>query len=224
MNENQTPPVQDSGFPAPPPMPGAKGSNGVATAALVFGIISVFISPLFFIAIILGIIGIVKAGKVNSGKGKAIAGLILGCLPIILIPILLPALNTARSMAKDAMSMVNLQSIGKSMELYQLSYEVYPDKPGRLIEQGYVSIKPFSNPSSPNAAQMVDGDVVTDGYMFIMPDENSKPRDIVAYENEEYAFRGNVEVLYVNGVAEKIPVSQLHSKLAAQGIEQGSEK
>lgn len=62
--------------PARPPEPGA----GVGTAALIFGICGLVLLPLCglgvlfaIVAFILGIAGIVK----NSGKGQAVAGLVL---------------------------------------------------------------------------------------------------------------------------------------------------
>lgn len=72
----------------------APASNGMATGALIMGIIAAVLAwiPLInvlawilgILAIIFGIIGIVKAGKMNGlGKGKAMTGLILGILAIV---------------------------------------------------------------------------------------------------------------------------------------------
>ncbi len=61
-------------------------SNGVATAALVVGIVSVVLCGVFLpglVAIGLGIAGMAKAGKLGGAKkGQALAGLILGVLSI----------------------------------------------------------------------------------------------------------------------------------------------
>lgn len=74
----------------PPP---AKGSNGLATAGFVLGLLgllSSWIPVLNIVGIILGVIGVVlaaiglaKARKVNAGKGLAIAGLVLGSLAVV---------------------------------------------------------------------------------------------------------------------------------------------
>jgi len=74
--------------PVPP-----KGSNGLATAGFVLGLLGLlgsWIPVLNVVGIILGVIGVVLAGvglakskKVNAGKGLAIAGIVLGALAVI---------------------------------------------------------------------------------------------------------------------------------------------
>lgn len=68
-----------------------RGSNGVAIAALVLGLLSVpliivLIGPLLaLIAIILGIVGVKKANSLGgTGKGMAITGIVSGLLTIVL--------------------------------------------------------------------------------------------------------------------------------------------
>ena len=66
-------------------------SNGLATASLVLGIIGVVLAIIPFLGImgalvggiglILGIFGLLAANKRGVGKGKSIAGLVLGVLP-----------------------------------------------------------------------------------------------------------------------------------------------
>ncbi len=83
----------------PPSAPQGAGpqrmSNGMATAALVLGIIGVvcgIIPLLFFVSLPLGVLGLVlgilgrrKATKSNiSGKGTALAGAILGAIALVL--------------------------------------------------------------------------------------------------------------------------------------------
>ncbi|MEV7730022.1 DUF4190 domain-containing protein [Streptomyces sp. NPDC087917] len=72
------------------------GRNGLATAALVTGIASLLLLWLWFVgiplalaAIGLGIAGLRKARVVgNNGRGKAITGLILGSVGIVLAAVL----------------------------------------------------------------------------------------------------------------------------------------
>lgn len=74
------------------PVPG-KGSNGLATAGFVLGLLGLLSSWIPFlniVGIILGVIGVVlasvglaKSKKVNAGKGLAIAGIVLGVLAVI---------------------------------------------------------------------------------------------------------------------------------------------
>jgi hypothetical protein len=82
-------PHTDQHAPAP-----QKGSNGLATAGFVLGLLGLLSSWIPFlniVGIILGVIGAVlaavglaKSKKVNAGKGLAIAGLVLGALAVII--------------------------------------------------------------------------------------------------------------------------------------------
>lgn len=75
-----------------PPAP-QKGSNGLATAGFVLGLLGLlgsWIPLLNVLGIILGVLGVVLAGvglakskKANAGKGLAIAGIVLGALAVI---------------------------------------------------------------------------------------------------------------------------------------------
>ena len=95
VSEPPGPPHQ----PVVPPRPGQPvhrqpTGNGMAVAALVCGIVGAvlaFIPFLFFVGLILGILAIVfgaiglsRANKGASGKGMAIAGLILGAVSLAL--------------------------------------------------------------------------------------------------------------------------------------------
>ena len=70
-----------------------KGSNGLATAGFVLGLLGLlgsWIPVLNILGIILGVLGVVLAGvglakskKANAGKGLAIAGIVLGALAVI---------------------------------------------------------------------------------------------------------------------------------------------
>ena len=76
------------------PQPVQQGSNGLAIAGLVCGIISLLL--LWFIlgplAIIFGGIGLSRANKGASGKGMAIAGIVLGIVAIVGYIILIAAI------------------------------------------------------------------------------------------------------------------------------------
>ncbi|UFN43363.1 DUF4190 domain-containing protein [Nocardioides okcheonensis] len=79
---NQMPPVQQP-----------KGSNGLATAGFVLGLLGLlgsWIPVLNILGILLGVIGVIlaavglaKSKKANAGKGLAIAGIILGVLAVV---------------------------------------------------------------------------------------------------------------------------------------------
>ena len=63
-----------------------KKTNGFAVTSLVLGIIAMLINPfaiLGILSIIFSIVGLVKVKTLSSGKGLAIAGLILGIIATI---------------------------------------------------------------------------------------------------------------------------------------------
>lgn len=63
----------------------AKGSNGLATTALVLGVLSLCFGMFTGIpAAICGVLGLTKASKVGTGKGMAVAGLLLGLFGTLL--------------------------------------------------------------------------------------------------------------------------------------------
>jgi hypothetical protein len=76
-----------------PPAP-VQGSNGLATAGFILGLLGLlgsWIPVLNILGIILGLLGVVLAGvglakskKANAGKGLAIAGIVLGAFAVIL--------------------------------------------------------------------------------------------------------------------------------------------
>jgi hypothetical protein len=91
------PPPPGAGYPppaggfAPVPPPGAFGgmptkeSNGLAIAALVVGLVSLFLcQPAGIVAIILGIMGLNRSKQMaGNGKGLAIGGIVAGALAVV---------------------------------------------------------------------------------------------------------------------------------------------
>lgn len=87
-----------SGYPEPSPQAGQppyyaapSQSNGVAVAALIVGILSlpavatIVLGPLLgIVAIVLGVIGVARAGQLGGvGRGMAIGGIVTGALAIL---------------------------------------------------------------------------------------------------------------------------------------------
>jgi uncharacterized protein DUF4190/uncharacterized protein DUF2510 len=91
------PPAPPTGYlyaaqmPGAMPMMPAVETNGIATASLVLGILGAVIEwggiltlAAGVLAIVFGVIGIGKAGRLgNRGRGQAIAGLLLGCIALV---------------------------------------------------------------------------------------------------------------------------------------------
>ena len=88
------PPSPTPGVLAPPYLFATPASNGLATAAMVLGILGVvlFWVPLIgfglaILALVFGAIGVSKANMGSGGKGQAVAGMVLGAIGVLL-PIL----------------------------------------------------------------------------------------------------------------------------------------
>jgi hypothetical protein len=106
---------------APPPV---KGSNGLAVAGFVLGLLgllSSWIPLLNILGIILGVIGVVLAGvglakskKVNAGKGLAIAGIILGALGVVIAVLINAVFVSAVDEAIDETTKTSVQAPAKS--------------------------------------------------------------------------------------------------------------
>jgi len=115
-------------------------SSGMAIAALVLGIMSIFTCALTAIpAIILGIVSLVrieKSGGSLTGRGFAIAGIIVPSvsLPLIalLMGIMMPALARTRQLAFRMVCGTNLSGIGKAMQIYANDYDgAFPRSGGK---------------------------------------------------------------------------------------------
>jgi prepilin-type processing-associated H-X9-DG protein len=118
---------------------GIKTSN-MAIVALVLGILSIFTCGLTTIpAIILGIVSLVrieKSGGSLTGRGFAIAGIVVPSVTLPLIAlfmgIMMPALARARQVAFRMVCGTNLAGIGKAMVIYAGDYdEQFPRSGGK---------------------------------------------------------------------------------------------
>jgi len=111
------------GAPAAPPR-----DSGLATGSLVFGILSLTCLPLIGVipAVVLGVLGlrdIDRSRGALGGRGKALAGIILGGLSaIMVVPMmagfLIPTLMRARSTAEVVLCQSNVRELTKLAILY----------------------------------------------------------------------------------------------------------
>ncbi|HUU93662.1 MAG TPA: DUF4190 domain-containing protein [Phycisphaerae bacterium] len=151
--------------PAPPPGPAKR--CGLAIASLVCGILSLPTVGLgAILAVILGIVGLVKISKSHGalgGKGMAIAGIVLGGLFFLALPfiglmaaIIAPAFMSARGMAQSAMSMNNLKQLSMAAQVYAVERDgalPSPDRWPQELEQFYGSDQVLKNPANPDAGR-----------------------------------------------------------------------
>jgi len=102
-------------------------TSGLAIAALVLGILSVFTCGITAIpAVILGIISIVqidKSGGRLTGRGFAVVGIVVPVVLFFMMGILLPALNWHSQIPHRVVCGTNLSGMGKAMLLYANDYE-----------------------------------------------------------------------------------------------------
>ena len=119
-------------IPSPIQAPGLDiKTSGMAIAALVLGIMSIFTCALTAIpAIILGIVSLVKIEKSGgslTGRGFAIAGIVVPVVSLsviaLMMAILMPALARTRQIAFRMVCGTNLSGIGKAMLIYANDYE-----------------------------------------------------------------------------------------------------
>jgi type II secretory pathway pseudopilin PulG len=126
------------------PHPGAPPQkSGMATAALILGVIALATScvllglPVGILALILGLVAlgqIDKAPQHLTGRGKARAGAILGGLsvalglvvPLLIGIMLLPALSAARNAARKAQNENNLRIAATSLITFGNDQGAYP--------------------------------------------------------------------------------------------------
>ena len=137
------------------------GTSGKAIASLVLGICS-FVACIFsgIPAILLGILGlrdIDDPRKNVGGRGMAIAGIVLGAISCLWVPVmmalLLPAVQAAREAARRAQCTNNLKQIALGMHNYASVYGCFPpaatyDADGKPLVSWRVLILPYveSNP------------------------------------------------------------------------------
>ena len=104
-------------------------SSGLAIGALVTGILSLCLTPLGLVAVVLGIVALIQIAKpanLLTGRGWAIAGIVLGGVgvflvtPALMFAMLFPVVVHARDNARQVMEASNLRQIGIAFYSYTL--------------------------------------------------------------------------------------------------------
>ncbi len=149
------PPTMEYATPQGPPR-----ANGFAIASLVLSLTACVVPVIgALLGIAFGIVGLVKAREPGvGGKGLSIAGVVIGSLnvlvvPLLLIAILLPGLNKAYETANRIKCASNMRQIGQAMLLYaNENQNVYPDSFGPLLETQDITARVFLCPSTTDKA------------------------------------------------------------------------
>ena len=213
MHPTPQPPAQSAG-----PSAAAAGAPGAKASvwSLVLGILGMFMCvPAAVAAVILGIIALGKPG--NPRRGMGLAGLILGGVGLILIPvvallvgILMPSLGRAREIAQMSMCGANMNGVGMGVIMYQAEHEDAPPPDLQtMIDMGSISKELLTCPSAkgkhpqPHYFYFPPSGSGVPGTTFIMCDlKGNHPRDgrnVLTYGASVQKFR--TEALFQQALA-----------------------
>ncbi|HOP80059.1 MAG TPA: DUF4190 domain-containing protein [Armatimonadota bacterium] len=113
-----------------PAQPVQVKNSGMAIAALVLGILTLFSCGLLALpALIVSIVALVQINKSQGqlkGQGQAIGGLVLSAGSLLLVPImvaiLFPVFARARDAARMSSCQLNIKQIGVALQMYAVDY------------------------------------------------------------------------------------------------------
>src|SRR5207237_759827 len=116
-------------------------TSAAAVTSLVMGILSVCPAPgvLSIPAVLTGIIGVRRTGNPRvSGRGMAVAGISLGALGLLVLPLALaifvPAFSRARDRANQVKCASNMSWIGQQLMMYaQVNGGHFPNRLDDLV-------------------------------------------------------------------------------------------
>lgn len=199
--------MSDQPSPVPPVSPAASSpskTSGLAIASLVLGILGLtcilpIIGPI--LAIVFGIVALSRINKSRgaiTGNGQAIAGLVLGGVGLVMIPImaamLLPALSAAREKGRQAVCISNVKVIGLGCAMYADTYNgSLPQKLDDLTNF-VTTTKYFACPSSKDSTRY--------SYEFTgVTNKWGNDLHVVILREIEANHRGRRVVLYNDGTA-----------------------
>jgi Tfp pilus assembly major pilin PilA len=133
MDPSSVPPVHPQAEAPTPPLAGEPQPCGQATASMVCGIVGLFTCLPGIAAVILGHIAlsrIRKSGNMLTGRGRAIAGLVMGYLVVgfmamlpvigILAAIAIPSFMQAKERAQAAMVLNEVRQLDAAKDQYAL--------------------------------------------------------------------------------------------------------
>ena len=208
-------------------------SSGLAITALVLGLVSLCITPLGLIAVILGIVALVQIAnrsKLLTGRGKAVAGIVLGSLamvvitPVLTIAILLPALRVAQQQARSIADVSNLHQIMIVVHTYANDYDgMLPQTADQLsvyVPDGRILMSPLAetpNTFAPTARRagtlMRFGDVIFVSHKGPLDGMSSSHSIIIAMSAYSSGRGGQRGVAFVDGHVETVSAIELQRRI-----------
>lgn len=218
MSDVPTPPDNPYSPPTPPinPIPPSAPSTppeGLSTqlaiVTLILGIVGLVMCPLLGIAAI--ITGIITISRTNreprryGGQGMAIAGLVCGCLSIVVAPmciaILLPSLSRARELSKRLVCQSNMQMVASSTRIARHDGECMKETNliQCLIDKGHLT---------PKQTICISTELTTTNYVVVPgafnTDVTLDPRAVILYEPLENHNGEGGNVTFADGHTEFI--------------------
>ncbi len=181
--------------------------QGLAVAALVFGLIGFITCPVVgIIAVILGIVALTKANRHPQrygGKGLAIGGICTGAVGMIvslaffglMAGIAMPSFTRARETAKRTVCAANLRGLGTALYTYGSENDgAMPADLDVLVGSGSVDANYLFCPSS---------NLATDHYILITGVTEGDPlTTAIAYENLENHSGEGGNIIFKDGHVE----------------------
>ncbi|HEY0008105.1 MAG TPA: DUF4190 domain-containing protein [Tepidisphaeraceae bacterium] len=212
----------------------APPTSGLAVAALVCGCIGVLFFPLAIVAIVLGIIALVKTRDPRvGGRGLAIGGIAAGAagllVGLLLMSILLPSLNRAREAANRIQCASHMRQIGLALRVYSNENQsLYPRDLATLAAASDIEPSVFICPLDDlDAASGADWatKIVPGGphcsYIYIyrpgMSDRNLNADAVVLYEPLSNHGGDGGNVLYADGHVDWLSKAAFQQEITRAG-------
>ena len=200
--------MSDQPSPLPPVSPAASSpsrTSGLAIASLVLGILGLtcilpIIGPI--LALILGIVALNQINKSRgtvTGQGQAVAGLVLGGVGLVMIPIvaamLLPALSSAREKAREAVCINNVKGIALACAMYAQEHD-------KNLPRTLDDLKPYTKSTKLFFCPSVK-DSTSNSYEFTgVTNRFQDDPDVIILREIEANHHGRRVVLYNDGHVE----------------------
>lgn len=198
-------------------------SSGLALASLIVAILGLCVPGLGLVAIVLGVMAVMKASsspETHGGKGFAIGGIVLGLAASLMWLVAGFLILTGYRMGRPTIERtINMTQIATALQQYASDNggwypETAVDWDARLKKYDLDMTK-ISTPDAPAGAK--DVYVYVPG--FKEPFNGSK---ILVYENPAYLTKGIVPVLYADGRVDLMDVDKLKQILKDAGRGDGA--